>query len=72
MNPAKRKKAKNILLAIVLTFVIGMILLGLFVSWTPVLIITGSIVGLILLIVLTFFILFKTGILEKIMDKYGY
>jgi hypothetical protein len=72
MNPQKRKKAKYIFLAIVLTFVIGMLLLGFLVSWTPVIIITASIVGLILLLVLTFFILFRSGILEKIMDKYGF
>lgn len=72
MNPQKRKKAKYIFLAIVLTFVIGMLLLGFLVSWTPVIIITASIVGLVLLLVLIFFILFRSGILEKIMDKYGF
>jgi asparagine N-glycosylation enzyme membrane subunit Stt3 len=72
MNPEKRKKAKHIFFAIIATIVIGLILLGLFVSWTPVIIITSCIVGLVFLLVLTFFILFKSGILEKIMDKYGF
>lgn len=72
MNPRKRQKAKHIFIAIIATFVIAMLLLGFLVSWTPVIIITASIVGLVLLLVLTFFILFRSGILEKIMDKYGF
>lgn len=72
MNPKKRQKAKYIFIAIVATFVIAMLLLGFLVSWTPVIIITASIVGLVLLLVLTFFILFRSGLLEKIMDKYGF
>ncbi len=72
MNPQKRKKAKHIFLAVIATLVIGLLLLGFFVSWTPVIIITSSIVGVVLLLVLIFFILFRSGILEKIMDKYGF
>lgn len=72
MNPQKRKRAKNISLIILALFLIGMLCLGIFVSWTPVLITLGVIIGLVLLIVLTFFIIFKTGLADKIMDKYGF
>ena len=72
MNPQKRKKAKYIALTILALFIIGMICLGIFISWKPVIIIVSVIVGLIVLIALTFFVIFKTGLADKLMDKYGF
>jgi hypothetical protein len=72
MNPQKRKKVKNIAIISLLIFLIGMICLGIFVSWKPVVITFGVIIGVIALIALTFFIIFKTGLADKLMDKYGF
>jgi hypothetical protein len=72
MNPQKRKKAKTIAIISLLLFLIGMLCLGIFVSWKPVVITFGVIIGIVILIVLTFFIIFKTGLADKLMDKYGF
>jgi hypothetical protein len=71
-NPAKRKKFLNVLFIISIVFMLSLVMLGIFVSWKPVIIILSSLFGLVALIALTFFILLKTGLLEKIMEKYGF
>lgn len=72
LNPQKRKKAKLIAIVSILLFVAALICLGIFVSWTPVIIIASVIVGLIVLFAITMFIIFKTGLAEKIMERHGF
>ena len=72
MNPAKRKKAKNIFIISLLIFIAGLICLGFFVSWKPVIIIVSSIVGIVVIAALAIFLLFKCGLIEKFIDKYGF
>lgn len=69
-NPKKRKRIKIIAILILFAIVVSLVLLGLFVSWVPVAIIAGSVVGIILIIVLTIAIMYKTGYLEKLMEKF--
>ena len=71
-NPAKRKKVKRICLLLAALIVTGFILLGVFVSWTPVIITLSSIIGIILILSVVFFILVKTGVLERMLEKYGF
>ena len=69
-NPRKRKKIKIVVLSIVFTLITALILLGVFVSWKPVAIIAGSIIGFVALVVITIIVLVKTGVLEKLLEKY--
>ena len=64
--------AKTIAIISLLLFLVGMLCLGIFVSWKPVVITFGVIIGIVILIVFTFFIIFKTGLADKLMDKYGF
>ena len=72
LNPQKRKKAKLIAIVSILLFIAALVCLGIFVSWTPVIIIASVIVGLIVLFAITMFIIFKTGLAEKIMERHGF
>ena len=69
-NPRKRKKIKWTAIAIAVLFVAAMLLLGFFVSWTPVIITGIVLVSLILIVVIAFIVIFKTGLAEKILDKF--
>lgn len=68
-NPQKRRKAKRIFLLAIAIFAVIMIAIGLFVSWKPVLITVASIFGVILILFLTFFVMVKTGVMDKIIDR---
>ena len=68
-NPQKRRKAKRIFLSVVAAFAVIMIAIGFFVSWKPVLITVASLFGVILILFLIFFIMAKTGVLDKIIDR---
>ncbi len=72
LNPQKRRKAKLIAILSVLMFIAALICLGIFVSWTPVIIISSVIVGIVVLFAVTMFVLFKTGLAEKIMERHGF
>lgn len=69
-DPKKRSKIKIWFLSILILFTISMVALGVLVSWTPVLITIGSIVGLVLLLIVTIAIMAKTGFLEHMIDRY--
>ena len=69
-NPDKRSKIKIWILSILILFAISMVALGVLVSWTPVLITVGSIVGLILIMVVAIVVMAKTGFLERMIDRY--
>lgn len=70
-NAQKRKKAKRIALIILAAFLAAMITLVFIGLWKVSAIIVGSIIGLCLLIYITFQILLYTGVLSKIMEKHG-
>jgi hypothetical protein len=72
LNPQKRKRAKLIALLSLFAFVAALVCLGIFVSWTPVIVIASIIVGIVVLFALTMLILFKTGLAEKIMERHGF
>ena len=72
LNPQKRRRAKTIALLSVLAFIIALVCLGIFVSWTPVIIIASVIVGIVVLFAITMLVIFKTGLAEKIMERHGF
>lgn len=72
LNPEKRKRFKIVCLLALLALVVGIVLLGVFVSWQAAVIITSVLVGIVVLFAVSIFILFKTGLAEKIMEKYGF
>lgn len=72
LNPQKRRRAKIIALLSILIFIAALVCLGIFVSWTPVIVIASVIVGIIVLFAITMFVLFKTGLAEKIMERHGF
>ena len=72
LNPEKRKRFKLICMLSLRMLVVGLVLLGVFVSWQAAVIITSVLIGIVVLFAVTMFILFKTGIAEKIMEKHGF
>ena len=72
LNPEKRKRFKLICLLSLLALVVGLVLLGIFVSWQAAVIITSVLVGIVVLFAVSMFVLFKTGLAEKIMEKHGF
>jgi uncharacterized membrane protein (DUF485 family) len=72
LNPEKRKRFKYICMLALLALVVGLVFLGVFVSWQAAVIITSILVGIVVLFAVSMFILFKTGLAEKIMEKHGF
>lgn len=70
-NKSKRKRIGIIALCVLIAFVIGMLLLGFFVSWIPVLVIVGLLIGIVLITIIAFIIMLKTGYLERCIEKYN-
>lgn len=69
-NKSKRKRIGVIALSILVLLLIGMIMLGIFVSWVPVLIAIGTLIGLILIVIVTSVIMIRTGFLDRYIDKF--
>ena len=72
LNPEKRRRFKLVCILALIALIVGLVLLGVFVSWQAAVIITSILVGIVVLFVVTMFILFKTGLAEKIMEKHGF
>lgn len=70
-NKSKRKRIGLIALLVFLLFVVGMMLLGFLVSWVPVLITVGILFVFILIVITAFFVMIKTGFLERCIEKYN-
>lgn len=71
-NPEKRAKIKKIALIILGAFLLIMIAVGAFVSWKIPLITMSIVLGFVIIVVATFFILVKTGLMDKFMDSHGF
>ena len=71
-NPEKRRKIKRIALIVLGVFLLILITLGALISWNIPLITIGIVLGLAIVIVSTFFILVKTGLMDKFMDSHGF
>lgn len=69
-NPSKRRRIKLTLFAVLMLFIVSMVVLGLTVSWKPVIWIFGSVLGIAAITVLAFIISLKTGMIEKFIDKH--
>ena len=69
-NPRKRRAIKIGLILTALVFVAGLLLLGVFVSWKPVIITVASLVGVILIVAVTIFVLIKSGGIERYLEKH--